>query len=42
VYFPEELIDAFKFKAPAEKPVEKVEMQMAKQLIQKHGFGMEI
>ena len=34
MYFPEELIDASEFKALAEKPVGKAEMQMAKQLIQ--------
>jgi hypothetical protein len=34
MYFPERLIDASEFKAPAEKPVGKAEMQMAKQLIQ--------
>ena len=34
MHFPEELLDASEFKEPAEKPVGKAEMQMAKQLIQ--------
>jgi DNA end-binding protein Ku len=34
MHFPEELLDASEFKAPAEKAVGKAEMQMAKQLIQ--------
>jgi DNA end-binding protein Ku len=34
MHFPEELLDASEFRAPAEKAVGKAEMQMAKQLIQ--------
>jgi DNA end-binding protein Ku len=34
MHFPEELLDASKFKAPVEKAVGKAEMQMAKQLIE--------
>jgi DNA end-binding protein Ku len=34
MHFPEELLDASEYKAPAEKAVGKAEMQMAKQLIQ--------
>jgi DNA end-binding protein Ku len=34
MHFPEELLDSSEFKEPAEKPVGKAEMQMAKQLIQ--------
>jgi DNA end-binding protein Ku len=34
MHFPAELIDTSEFKEPAEKPVGKAEMQMAKQLIQ--------
>ena len=34
MHFPEELLDASEIKAPANKPIRKAEMQMAKQLIE--------
>ena len=34
MHFPEELLDASEIKAPANKPIGKAEMQMAKQLIE--------
>jgi DNA end-binding protein Ku len=34
MHFPEELLDAFEFKAPEAKPIRKNEMQMAEQLIE--------
>jgi len=34
MHFPEELLDASEFKAPAAKSIRKNEMQMAKQLIE--------